>query len=250
MPGRRASSPQGAHVEAQEADRAKQPPVRIPDRRPSALKPSRDPAHRPWRARAEATAEEHHHRGAGQNKHGNKDRYPGVTQVERAIRHAGEQQPTGSPVHGEAERGQQTQQRGASPQQLPGAYPVTTQQQTRGRSRRDVSPRQHRTGTHRDPRDPPAVRARQLGEEVPEQDHVAQTGSELQRDRPQRPRHVHAADLPEDLPRRGEPDDQPDRDRANDRHAEPAPAARRLPSIRRLVGAVRVHLRRDLPSFV
>ena len=188
VPGRRASSPQGAHVEAQEAGRAQQPPVRIPDRRPGALKPSRDSAHGPWRALSEATTREHHGRGAGQNEHGHEDRYPGMTQVERAIRHAREQQRTGSPVHGEAERGKQTQQGGASQQQLPRADTVTTQQQTRRRSRRDVSPRQHRTGTHRDPRDAPAVRARQLGEEVPEHDHVAQTGSELQPDRHQRPR--------------------------------------------------------------
>ena len=46
-----------------------------------------------------------------------------MTQVKRSIRNAREQQRTGSPVHREPERGEQTQERGATPQQLPGAEP-------------------------------------------------------------------------------------------------------------------------------
>ena len=92
VPGRRASSPQGAHVEAQEAGRARAaassdsgPPPRRPQAQPRlrartvacALRSdgSRTPRSR---RRTERTRTQ--------------DRYPGVTQVERAIRHAREQQ--------------------------------------------------------------------------------------------------------------------------------------------------------------
>ena len=97
-------------------------------------------ANGPWRALADATTREHHQGGGGQDDNGDDNRYPVVAQVQRTVRHPREQQRTGSPVHNEADRGQQAQKSSATPHQPPGAPTIATKHQPGSPGRGDVCP--------------------------------------------------------------------------------------------------------------
>jgi hypothetical protein len=151
MPGGGAGGPQRSHVEQQESHRAQQPPRRGTASLPRGIEPGGESAHGARRTVAGTMSRLYHQRGQRQHRDGYENRTSRVEKVVRTAGHAREQQRAGDAVDEEADADQQAEQRHASPDQPPGADPVTAQEPARGRGRGDVPTGQHRPGPHRDP---------------------------------------------------------------------------------------------------
>jgi hypothetical protein len=117
-----------------------------------------------------------------------------MLEIVRAVADPDEQQRAGDAIDEEPEQRQKAKQRAAPLDQATRADAVVAQQPAGGRRGREVAARKDRAGAHRDPRHLPADRSRRLGEEPPEDDHVAEARTELEHGDGEQPAPVHVAD--------------------------------------------------------